>query len=356
MQLGQWVGLLAIVAAFYVLWQIRQLLLLIFTAIVLATALSQLVRQLQRFRLPRTPAVLLSVSIVLALLVSVTWLIVPPFIEQFQQLITLLPIGLERIEQGITWLGDRIPGEVVSEFPGIDSLLQQLQMQQINLLQRAITFFSNSISAVLELLLVIVLTLMLLLNPKPYRQTFVRCFPGFYRRRANQILTRCAEGLGNWTIGALIEMVFIGALSGIGLWILQVPLVLAHAVLAGLLNFIPNIGPTLSVVLPMAIALLDAPWKAIAVLILYIAIQNLESYWLTPTVMAKQVALLPAITLTSQIFFASLFGPLGLLMAIPLTVVAKTWIEEAVFKDILDHWRKPPPTADRKHRIITVSK
>lgn len=79
----------------------------------------------------------------------------------------------------------------------------------------------------------------------------------------------------------------------IGLWILQVPLVLAHAVLAGLLNFIPNIGPTLSVVLPMSIALLDAPWKAIAVLILYIAIQNLESYWLTPTVMAKQVALLP---------------------------------------------------------------
>ena len=76
-----------IVTAFYVLWQTRQLLLLIFTAIVLATALSQLVRQLQRFRLPRTPAVLLGVSIVLALLVDVTWLIVPPFVEQFQELI-----------------------------------------------------------------------------------------------------------------------------------------------------------------------------------------------------------------------------------------------------------------------------
>ena len=60
--------------------------------------------------------------------------------------------------------------------------------------------------------------------------------------------------MGSWTVGALIEMVFIAALSGIGLWILQVPLALAHAVLAGLLNFIPNIGPTLSVVFPMAIA------------------------------------------------------------------------------------------------------
>jgi predicted PurR-regulated permease PerM len=339
MHLGQWLGLLAIAVTSYILWQIRQLLLLVFTAIVIATAISQLVHLLQRAGLKRIPAVLLSVGTVLSFLIGVVWLIVPPFIEQFQDLIDLLPFGLERIEQGLDWLRDR-SGEFLPEFPGVDGLLRQLQIQRMNLLQRAITFFSNSISALLELLLVIVLTLMFLLNPKPYRQTFVRCFPGFYRRRVKQILSRCAEGLGNWTIGALIEMVFIGLLSGIGLWILQVPLVLAHAVLAGLLNFIPNIGPTLSVVLPMSIALLDAPWKAIAVLILYIAIQNLESYWLTPTVMAKQVSLLPAITLVSQIFFASFFGALGLLMAIPLTVVVKTWIEEAVFKDVLDPWRR----------------
>jgi predicted PurR-regulated permease PerM len=188
-------------------------------------------------------------------------------------------------------------------------------------------------------LLVIVLTLMLLVNPQPYRRAFIRFFPAFYRQRVDEILSCCAEGLGAWTVGALIEMVFIGALTGIGLWILQVPLALAHAVLAGLLNFIPNIGPTLSVFLPMAIAFLDAPWKAAAVLVLYIVIQNIESYWLTPTVMAHQVALLPAITLTAQIFFASFFGALGLLMALPLAVVTKTWIEEALFKDILDRWQ-----------------
>lgn len=135
-------------------------------------------------------------------------------------------------------------------------------------------------------------------------------------------------------------MVFIGVLSGVGLWLLQVPLALAHAVLAGLLNFIPNVGPTLSAVLPITIAFLDAPWKALAVLVLYIIIQNIESYWLTPTVMANQVALLPAITLASQIFFTTLFGALGLLMAIPLAVVVKTWIEEVLFKDILDRWQR----------------
>ncbi|HIK18507.1 MAG TPA: AI-2E family transporter [Leptolyngbyaceae cyanobacterium M33_DOE_097] len=238
----------------------------------------------------------------------------------------------------------------------IDGLLQQLQIQRVNVVQGVINVFSDSINVLLKLLLVIVLTLMFLINPKPYAQTFIRCFPGFYRRRARQILARCATGLGNWTVAALIEMAFIALLSAIGLWALQVPLVLAHAVIAGLLNFIPNIGPTLSVVLPMSVALLDAPWKAIAVLILYVVIQNIENYWLMPTVMAKQVALLPAFTLIAQIFFASLFGALGLLMAIPLMVVVKTWVEEAVFKDILDEWRRRPSSIKGQVKMLAFSR
>ncbi|MCY7286344.1 MAG: AI-2E family transporter, partial [Cyanobacteria bacterium CAN_BIN43] len=98
---------------------------------------------------------------------------------------------------------------------------------------------------------------------------------------------------------------------------------------------------TLSLVFPLTVAFLDAPWKAIAVLILYLVIQQVESYWLTPTVMAKQVSLLPALTLIAQIFFASFFGFLGLLLALPLTVIAKTWIQEALIKDILDQWKQP---------------
>jgi predicted PurR-regulated permease PerM len=157
----------------------------------------------------------------------------------------------------------------------------------------------------------------------------------------DQVLRCCATGLESWAKGALIEMMFIGTISAIGLLILQVPLVLANAILAGLLNFIPNIGPALSAIFPITIAFIDAPWKALAVLILYVVIQNVESYWLTPTVMANQVALLPAVTLAAQILFTTLFGALGLLMALPLAVVVKTWLEEVLFKDILDRWQRP---------------
>lgn len=340
MKIGQLLGFLVLVISLYILWEIRQLLLLLFTAIVLATAISQLVRRFQRSGMQRIWAVWLSIVIVFALLVGFFLVIVPPFISQFQELVQLFPSGIARIQQMSTWLEGTIIGPYVTRLPDINNLIQQLQPLTENLIRQAIAFFSTGVTAVLQFLLVIVLTLMLLANPRPYRNVFVRCFPSFYRHRVQQILTLCGEGLGNWTIGALIEMVFIAFLSGLGLLILQVPLALAHAVLAGLLNFIPNIGPTLSVILPMTIAFLDTPWKAIAVLILYMVIQNIESYWLTPTVMAKQVALLPAFTLTAQIFFASFFGALGLVMALPLAVVAKTWIEELVFKDILDKWKE----------------
>ena len=345
MNLGRYIGLLALILALYILWQIRQILLLFFTGVVLATALNQLVRQFQRWGIRRGWSIFLSLNILFAIFLIVFWLIVPPFIQQFQELVNLLPTVLQAIQNAVNWLEERLLGADFSNFTGLDNIIQQIQPIATQLVEHSIGLFSSSITAVLQLLLVLVLTLMLLVNPQPYRQSFIRLFPSFYRQRVSEILASCEVALGSWTVGVLIEMVFIAALSGIGLWILQVPLALAHAILAGLLNFIPNIGPTLSVVLPMAIALIDAPWKAVAVLILYIVIQQIESYWLTPTIMAKQVSLLPAITLTSQIVFASFFGALGLLMALPLTVVAKTWIEEVLVKDVLDKWhyRQPQP-------------
>ncbi len=341
MKIGKWIGLLASIISIYILWQIRELLLLLFTAVVLATAINQLVQQFQKLRIKRSLAVLLSIIASLALAIIFLLLIVPPFIEQFQDLVELLPSGLIRIQEWLNLLEERLLGRY-PDLPDINILIeqtiQQIQSLANQLFRNTFNFLILPINALFQLLLVLVITLMLLTNPQPYRQGFVKLFPSFYRKRVDEILKLCESGLKSWTVGTLIEMVFIAALSGIGLWILQVPLALAHAILAGLLNIIPNIGPILSVVLPMAIALIDAPWKAGAVLILYIVIQNIESYWLTPTVMAHQVSLLPAITLTAQIFFASFFGFLGLFLALPLTVVTKIWLEEVVIKDIMDNW------------------
>jgi predicted PurR-regulated permease PerM len=123
-----------------------------------------------------------------------------------------------------------------------------------------------------------------------------------------------------------------------------VKLVLANALLAGLLNIIPNVGPTMSTVFPMSVAVLDAPWKSIAVLGSYVVIQNLESYVITPSVMHHQVKLLPGLTLTAQFVFTLMFGPLGLLLALPLAVVLQVVIREVLIHDVLDHWNNSEAT------------
>lgn len=338
MNFGRWLGFFCLLISLYILWQVKQLLLLAFTAIVLSTALNRLVRKLQSFGIKRGIAIALSVIISFFSIVLFFVLIVPPFINQFQELIKLVPDVVRQVRNELIVLNEKVPG-LMPSIPTASDIIEQGQAIGGEIFTRFFAFFSNTVGVLLQLLLVLVLTIMLLSNSQGYRQAGLQLFPSFYRRRADEILSKCEIALGNWLTGLVINSIFIGTLSGIGLSILQVKLVLVHALLAGLLNFIPNVGPTMSVIFPVMIALLDAPWKALAVVILYVIIQNLETYWFSPIVMAKQVSLLPAITLSAQIFFTTFLGPLGLILALPLTVVAKTWIEESLFKDILDKWK-----------------
>ena len=344
MKLGQWIGLLALIASCYILWQIRQALLLLFAAVVLATALNRLARYLQKFRLTRSIAVLLSVSFLILIFVGLFLIIVPPFAQQFQQLTQRAPQGIAKLNEWIDQIETGFSGQIGQRLPNLDinEIIQQLQPLFNQLVGGAGAFVGNTLGVILSFLLVIVLTLMTLAEPQSYRKAFIQLFPSFYRRRVDGILDECEIALGRWVIGALISMSVITLLSLIGLSVLQVPLPLAHAVVAGLLNLIPNIGPGLSVIPPMTIALLDSPLKSGFVLILYFLIQQFESNLLTPYVMAQQVSLLPAVTLISQVFFATFFGFLGLLLALPLTVVAQVWIREVLIKDILNQWHTNP--------------
>jgi predicted PurR-regulated permease PerM len=355
--LGQWLGLIALLTALYILWQIRQVLLLVFAAVVLATTLNMLVQRLQKAGVRRSLSVLLSVGMLLLFVVSFIWLIVPPFVEQFRELIVLVPRGFNRLNSEVNYLRTIVPPQINPYIPELDELLRQLQPYANSFLGGSFAFFSSSLAVVVNCLLVLILTLMLLIDPQAYRQLFIRLFPSFYRKRTDEILSMCEVSLGRWITGALIGMGVIAIVSWAGLSMIGVKASLAQGVLAGLLNFIPNLGPAVSVVPPVVIGLLDAPWKSVAVLALYIGIQQFESNLLTPYLMAQQVALLPAATLMAQVFFATVFGFLGLVLALPLTVVSQVWIREVLLIDVLDHWEKPdghPHSARRQPKVAIV--
>lgn len=339
MSFGQWIGLVVLVLSIYTLWQIRQLLLLLFVAVVFATALNRLVQKWQRDGAQRGVAAAISVVGVLAFLALSMALIVPPFLDQFQELTLLIPEALRLLEVWIEGFLARLPIDTSAYIPDVGDLVNQIQPLVRGLANNVFKLFSGFINLTGGILFVTIFTLMLLIDPQPYRQGFIRLIPAFYRKRADEILTFCEADLVNWIIGTLFNMVVIGLVSGIVLWALGVRLVLANALLAGLLEAVPIVGPFLSTIAPTAIALLDSPLKAIVVIIAYFLIQQLEQFFLVPYVMGQQISLLPVVTLLAQITFASFFGVLGLFLAIPLVIILRILLHEILIKDVLDQWK-----------------
>ncbi|MEB3199002.1 MAG: AI-2E family transporter [Synechococcaceae cyanobacterium] len=350
MSFGRWLGLIALVASLLLLWSLREAVVLIFAAIILAMAVCTLVGAVrQRLQCGRPLALALTLISILLLVAIVATAMIPPFAAQFTQLLAKLPAaahalvnllqqGLESgsrmiygsSDGGIAWLRQTLgrPGDGTTALAtGLGGAL------------RLVDLAGNVGTVLVQTLFVLAVALMITAQPEAYREAVLLLTPSFYRRRFRQVLLACGEALSAWMVGVLISSLCVGILAAIGLSLLGVKLVAANAMLAGLLNVIPNIGPTLSTLFPMSVALLDAPWKALAVLVLYIVIQNLESYLITPSVMHHQLRLLPGLTLTAQLLFTVLFGPLGLLLALPLAVCLQVLLREVVIHDILDGWK-----------------
>jgi predicted PurR-regulated permease PerM len=353
---GQWLALITLVASLLLLWSLREAIMLLFAAVVLAMALCTLVGTVQRrLAINRPVALLLSLLAIAVVLAVGTAAIVPPFVAQFselvqklpeawQELLSLLHQGLESISRmlygrsdgGLSWLQNL--GGSVRTSPAIASGVGNWTFRLVGLV-------GNVGTVLLKTLFVVAVALMVAAQPTAYREALLLLVPSFYRRRARQVLLQCGEALSAWMGGVLISSLCVGTLAAIGLSLLGVRLVAANAVLAGVLNIIPNVGPTLSTLFPMSVALLESPWKALAVLALYVVVQNLESYLITPSVMHHQLRLLPGLTLSAQFLFTVLFGPLGLVLALPLAVCLQVILREVVIHDILDRWKSKPKPA-----------
>lgn len=352
MSFGNWLGLAGLLAALLLLWSLREALVLLFAAVVLAMALCTLVGTVQRRLGCQRPLALgLSLLGVALLLAIVATAIIPPFMAEFSELLQKLPAAAQALlnlinqametaskmlygnrDGGLSWLRQSLTLPAGSG--GSGGIIDNITGGAWRLLGVA----GNLGTALLQTLFVVAVALMITAQPTAYREVALLLVPGFYRRRAREVLLQCGESLSAWMGGVLISSLCVGTLAAVSLLLLGVKLVAANAVLAGLLNIIPNVGPTLSTLFPMSVALLDAPWKAVAVLILYIIIQNLESYVITPSVMHHQLKLLPGLTLTAQLLFTVLFGPLGLVLALPLAVCVQVIVREVIIRDVLDHW------------------
>ena len=330
-----------------ILWTLRDFLLLIICSLVISNIVCNLSNQIQKgLKIPRSISLFLVLAVISVIIFTIFILVLPPFIKEFNEILVDIPNGLSKINilinTNLNKFNNLFYGEQSENVIDIFSLINNVvTIPDASTIAKAIQeSFKNLIniagnlgSGLLKLIFVLAVSLMISIEPKQYKENILLLIPKNYRNKFRNILEKCNTALANWTFSMVISSLSVGLLSLIVLSILDVKYVVSNALIAMVLNIIPNIGPVISGIFPISIALLDNFWKPLAVLGAYVIIQNIESYIIMPSIMKKKANLLPGLTLISQFGFTFIFGPLGLILSLPLAVVIQVLIKES-FKDI----------------------
>jgi predicted PurR-regulated permease PerM len=347
-------SLLGLAVGLLLLWHTRTLVLTVFLGVLFALAVSSGADRLQRYRIPRGVAAPLLVFAVIGVLAGFGTWIGPTVRTQTRELKTKLPEALEKLEMWVrskgggviatvigldndtthvapkattdsvavadSALADSVKVVVKQVEPGEEaaSLRDRLLAQLGGAKRFFMPVISHTLAVAAGIVLIIFLSIYLAIDPSLYRRGLLRLIPRERRPHADQTLSAIATTLRKWLVTQLIAMVVIGVVSTLVLLGLNVRAAVPLGILAGLLEFVPTLGPILSALPAIAMAFIDSPEKALAVTIAYIGIQFLENHLLIPVLMKEGIDIPPALTIVMQALMALVFGFLGVLVAVPL--------------------------------------
>lgn len=301
----------AFILAVWVTYLIRDLLLLLFVAVILMSALSPLVSFFTKLKLPKTLSIAITYIIIIVALAGLFALVLPPLVEESSRLIVSLPPVLAQI----------------FNITGIDKSVLQSQLTTLskNLFSITLAIFDN----LLTLIFLLVLTFYLLLERNSLEDRLASFFVGREARIRKSVI-QIEEKLGAWLRGQLLLSLIIGFLSYIGLTVLNIPYALPLAVVAGLLEVVPVIGPIISAIPPILIALTISPILGLGVTAMYFVIQQLENHLIVPQVMRRAVGLNPLVVILAIAVGSRLLGFAGALLAVPIAVVLQIIVTEII--------------------------
>lgn len=388
----------ALVLAMYygarLLWVTHSLILTVFLAVLFGLAVSSGVDRISafhagRFRIPRGVAAALIVLSFFGLLSGFGAWMAPTLREQGKELRVRLPQAVDRVEDWISrrqvgFLGLVLGGggqeaasPATADSPGVaaapgtapqpgaartpgapptgqpvtppvaaeagergprsasETLSSRLGGQLSGASRYLFPFLSSTLAVITGFFIVVFVSIYIAADPKLYRVGLMHLFPKKARNRAGEVLSAIAMVLRKWLVTQLIAMVVIGVVTTVALSVLNVKAALALGVLAGLLEFVPTIGPILSAIPAIAMAFLDSPEKAVSVTILYIAIQFAENQLLIPLLMKGGLDLPPAVTILAQALFTLLFGFLGLMVAVPAMAATMVAVKMLYVNDVV---------------------
>lgn len=319
------------------LWLARDILFITFFALLVASFLTIFVEPLHDRGVKRALAAPLVLLIMLLAVAGLSVLAWPTLREQIIVIQEQLPQAFDQFQD---WLRDQlavITGPVGADPDNLeDQLRDGFDTGLTGLIGGALPLLSTFAGAVSGFVLVVIAGLFIAISPRTYMRGLIVLFPKSRRKRMGEVLPQAGEAMTQWMKGTAIAMIMVGAMATIGLTLIGVPAALALGVIAGLLEFIPYLGPALGFIPAILIAFTISPQTAFWTIGLYAVVQFTESNLITPLLMKQMVKLPPALTLLFQTMFGLLFGFLGLLLAVPILATGKILIEELYVEGVAD--------------------
>ena len=313
------------------LWESTEVILLIFAGLLTAIFLDGCAGWIgKRISLSKNWSLVIVLLLIIGAVWLIFWLLIPSLQEQFYAMRQQLPAAIGRLQQRLeqysvgSWMLEQLPENPL-----------ELGNQSSNLLGRITGFFSSFLGIAVNVAIVLMAGVYFAFNPNLYYQGVIKLFPKSGQRRAAEVLDTLGFTLQRWLLGRIAVMTINGSLTVLGLWFLGVPLALLLGIITALLNFIPNIGPFLAAVPAILIAFTLSPTLALYTAILFLIVQNLEGFVLTPLVQQKAVSLPPVLIISAQILLGILFGFLGILLAVPITAVVFVLVKMLYVEDLL---------------------
>lgn len=326
----------AVIALLLLIWQVAQILLLVFLSLLLAHFL----QILAKFISSHTPlSVAWSLALVVLLLIAILLLILavygPDIADGFYKLFRHLPSAQDRL-RGFLDRYDWGPVVMDTLSRAGNALTNPKQMAKIA------GIFSTAFGVLGSAVVVVVLSLYFASDPKTYIAGTKRLFAKDCRERVGEVFDRLEHALRWWLLGRIVTMFIVGILTGTGLAILDVPFAFVLGLIAAILNFVPNVGPLIAGVPAVMVGLSQNGTTVLYIVLLYLVIQGLEGYLITPYIQQRTVSLPPALLLIAQLVLGSGFGILGLLLASPLVVVVMVLVQMLYMRDVLEEQVKLP--------------
>jgi predicted PurR-regulated permease PerM len=307
------------------LYSIAEVLLLLFVAILFGVFLSAITDSLQRrFSVPRPVGVLTALALFLVAVAGIVVLIVPPVLEQTQELIGALPTMAARWEVQLTAMAARNPfiSQILPALTPNETYVAHYAAQLGGYFKGMVPWLFSGVTVVIHFLSVLVMGIYLALRPSIYREGFIVLAPPVHRELVRDILSDLNRTLRAWIVGQLLAMFVLGVFTWAGLWLLGVPYSLAFGVFTGAVAIVPFFGTLFSTILP-AIFVLGAggPLTALWVVLLGVGVHLFEANVVAPMIMERQVHLPPVLSILSVLIMSHLLHVIGLVVAVPVLCV-----------------------------------